>query len=152
MGQVLPTQHLGRRDLLVACWKFVPEAIGLLPPHAQWELHRLYAPSLELSDDEFLEHMRLVLEQEPSLAQRVGKHYRVIFTVYKRHADDVGKTNFAVIRDRIRREYATATIDPTLKRRLVIMPLVNPEIDHVRLARAFLQQVEREHRRSDRAA
>lgn len=152
MPHVAQINHLGRRDLLVACWQFVPEAIGLLSPRAQWEMHRVYAPSLLLTDEQFLEHMHSVLETEPSLAQRVGKHYRVIFTVYKRHADVVGKTSFEEIRRRIRHEFADASVDPTLKRRLVIMPLVNPKIDIPRLARAFFEQARRQLHDQDRAA
>ena len=46
-------EHLGRRDLLVACWDYIPELIALLIANAQWELHRFYAPSRKLTDDEF---------------------------------------------------------------------------------------------------
>ncbi|MDQ1131135.1 hypothetical protein [Microbacterium sp. SORGH_AS_0888] len=146
MARVDDHNHLGRRDLLVACWNHVPVAIGLLSPKARWELHRFYAPSRDLTDDEFLAHMKQVLASEPSLAQRVGKHYRLIFTVYKRYADQVGKTNFSAIEAGIRRDYARKNWDPSEKRRIMIMPLVNPDIDYEKLARALLEQADRERR------
>lgn len=146
MAQVDDLSHVGRRDLLVACWNYVPSAIGLLSPKAQWELHRLYVPSRDLTDEEFLAHMKQVLAAEPSLAQRVGKHYKLIFTIYKHYADQFGKTNFAAIHAGIRRDYAHENWDPSEKHRVMIMPLVNPDIDYDKLARALLDQARREAR------
>jgi hypothetical protein len=146
MTRIREGEQLGRRDLLVACWHYVPEVIDLLTPKEQWELHRFYVPSRDLTDDEFLDHMKQVSAPEPSLAQRVGKHYRLIFTVYKRYADQFGKTNFAAIRAGIIRDYARGNRDPSEKRQLVITPLVNPDIDYEKLARALLDLADRERR------
>lgn len=65
-----------------------------------------------MTDEEFLAHMRRVVESKPSLAQRVGKDYCLIFTVYKRNADQVGKTNFPAIQACIRRDYARGELGP----------------------------------------
>jgi hypothetical protein len=68
MPHVNDQKQLGRRDLLGACWRYVPEAIGLLAPKVQWELHHFYALSHDLTDEEFLDRMRQVVAIEPSLA------------------------------------------------------------------------------------
>lgn len=96
--------------------------------------------------------MKQVLAVAPSLAQRAGRHYRLIFTVYKHFADQVGKTNFPAIQACIRRNYARKNLDPSEKRRIVVVPLVNPDMDYAKLARALLDQADRERRGRFRAA
>lgn len=135
--------YLGRRDLLVVCWHHIPELIALLPPAAQWELHRLYAPSHTLTDAEFLAHMKRALIAESSLAQRAGKHYAIIFTTFKIHADVVGKGSWEEIRRRVVRDHPAKNADPTERRQLAIKPLVNPDLDPTKLARVFLHLVDR---------
>lgn len=72
MPRILAIHHLGRRDLLGASWRYVPEAIGLLAPKPQGELHRFDAPSRDLTGDEFLVCVQLdgfgiLLAQAPGL-------------------------------------------------------------------------------------
>ena len=147
MARVSIKEQFGRRDLLLVCWKYIPELVGLLPPVAQWELHRLYQPSRAFSDQEFAAHIVHLRTVEPSLAQRAGKHYSVIFTTFKKYADQVGKTNWEEIRRLVARDYTRSNADPTKTRSVVIMPLVNPDVDARKLAQLLLEQVRR-----DRAA
>ena len=135
--------HLGRRDLLAVCWNFLPEFFGLLTPKAQWEVHHLYSPSKSLTDDEVLAHIKEALVAEPSLAQRVGKHYKRIFTTFKHYADQVGKTNWEEIRRLLIKDYVKDNADPSEpvkpgSKRHVLMPIMNPDVDMAKLARAFV--------------
>jgi hypothetical protein len=139
---------LGRRDLLVVCWNFLPEFFGLLAPKAQWEDHRFYAPSKSLTDGEVIEHINEVLSVDPSLAQRVGKHYKCIFTPFKHYADQVGKTNWEEIRRLLIKDYVKDNADPTEptkpgKKPVVLMPIVKPDIDVAKTARAFVALADR---------
>jgi len=67
-------QHRSRRALFVTLWLEEHQFFALLPPAAQWEVHRLYAPSLDLTDDMVLARVSEASKREPSLANRVGKH------------------------------------------------------------------------------
>lgn len=133
---------------MVVCWNFLPEFFGLLTPKAQWEVHRFYAPSKSLSDDEVLEHITEVSAADPSLAPRVGKHYKRIFTTFKHYADQVGKTNWEEIRRLLLRDYTKDNADPSEsikpgKKRTVLMPIMKPDIDAAKTARAFIALAER---------
>lgn len=121
------------------CWHYIPELVGLLSPAAQWELHRFYAPSVSFADDEWLAHVRQAVALNPSLAQRAGKHYALIFSTFKHYADKVGKTNWEEIRTLVARDYSARNADPTLRRSVVIMPLVRPGVDAKRLEYALAE-------------
>ena len=150
----VPTQaQLGRRDLLVVAWYFIPELYGLLSLEAQWELHRYYAPSRDLTDAEVLEHIKQATHVEPSLPHRVGKHYKEIFDAFKFYADQVGKTNWEVIGWLVRMEFSRDNADRTMKKPMALMPIANPDQDPAKLARMFIALAERINKDdSDKAA
>lgn len=148
MAYISPNDYLGRRDLLVVCWNFLPEFFGLLAPKSQWEVHHFYAPGKSLTDDEVLVHINEALAADPSLAQRVGKHYKRIFTTFKHYADQVGKTNWEEVRRLLLKDYAKDNADllesiKPGKKRIVLMPIVKPDIDAAKTARAFIALAER---------
>jgi hypothetical protein len=136
VARVSTDDQLGRRDLLVVCWGYIPELIGLLPPSAQWEFHRFYGMSHTLTEEEALARMRAATQREPSLPQKVGKHYKLIFTTFKKHSDVVGKTEWEDIRRRVIADYKAANADPTQKKPVTIMALVKPDLDLRALALA----------------
>ena len=144
MSRVSLDHHLGRGDLLIACWLLIPQFFALLSPTAQWELHRFYGPSLDLTDEQTLARIKAAAVTEPSLPQRVRKHYKVIFTRYKLYADQVGKENFALIRELLRRDLADLLTAIELEgkgrrpRRVVVCPIVRPDPDVEGLGRLVL--------------
>ncbi len=150
MSRVNDLNHLGRSDLLRICWFVIPQFFALLPPAAQWEVHRLYDPSLNLDDELVLARIKAAHASDPSLAQRVGKHYKVIFTRYKLYADQVSKANFAAIRLLLRRDILFLACKPEFvegvgrKPQYVgIYAIVKPEIEMEKLSRALLMLVQR---------
>lgn len=150
MPRVNADELLGRRDLLVVCWKFIPQYYALLPPLAQWELHRSFGPSLELTDEEVLDRLLATAELEPTLPNKCGKHYAVIFNRYKSYSDVVGKTNVEMISRMLNRDLSRMAREPDVgargrrKRNAEVFGVVRPEIDTAKLARTFLALAERE--------
>ncbi len=57
-------------------------AYGLLSVAQQWELHAFYQPSRQVDFDEFKQHVLELHHSKPSLANRVGKHFRILESVY----------------------------------------------------------------------
>jgi hypothetical protein len=154
--------HLGRRDLLAVCWRFIPQFFSLLSPSAQSDLHRFYGPSLELTDEQVLARIKHAGQQDPSLRNRAGKYYKVIFDRYKHYADQVGKENFNVIRFLLTHDLPHLTRDPIKpvetgrrKRQVSVQVLMRPEIDVKKFSRALLalaEQLAEEARKSDAAS
>lgn len=147
-ARVCSDELLGRRDLLVVCWNIIPQFFTMLPSSAQWDLHLFYGPSLKLTDEQTLERIRAARKADPSLSQRAGRHYALIFDRHKSYADRVGRANFDVIRELLRRDIgsigAELDIEPDGKasRRQTVHALVPPERDYRMLARAFLRAKE----------
>ena len=143
MSRIKDLEQLGRRDLLVICWKYAPQFFALLAPAAQWELHRFYGPSLELADEQTLERIHAARRLEPSLPSKAGKHYKIIFDRYKSYADVVGKANVVPIRELLRRDLIqpSGPIDIEGDRyrsgRVRSYAVMQPEPDVEKLARAF---------------
>ncbi|KTS07560.1 hypothetical protein [Microbacterium testaceum] len=70
------SDHLHRHRLLRELWLFVPSIYSTLLPTQQWEVHRLYEPSEFFEDDdELLAFVKASIAKEPSLPNRVGKHW-----------------------------------------------------------------------------
>lgn len=61
-------------SLLALLWHEAPQFFAIFPPAAQREVHRFYAPSLYLTDDQLLARVADALMRQPSLANRVGKY------------------------------------------------------------------------------
>lgn len=87
MARIGPEAHLIRRSLFALLWVEASPFFALLSPSAQWEVHRLYAPSLGLTDDELLARIANVSKREPSLAKRVGKRWSHVSRLYSAYAE-----------------------------------------------------------------
>jgi hypothetical protein len=53
----------------------MPSTFTCLSYNEQIELHDFYQPSKDWTNQEALEHRQLISQQQPSLPNRVGKHY-----------------------------------------------------------------------------
>ena len=144
MARIDDLNHLGRRDLPAVCGRFIPQFFCLLSPSAQLDLHRFYGPSLKLTDEQILARIKRAGKADPSLRNKAGKHYKVIFTCYKRYADQVGKENFAAISFLLSRDLPYLTRDPIQpvetgtgqrKRHVSVQVLIRPEVDVDKLAK-----------------
>jgi hypothetical protein len=148
LPRVTPREHLDRRKFLATCWDLVPQFFTLLPVGAQWELHRFYGPSLELTDAETLKRIQAAAMAEPSLPQKVGRHYAVISDRYVDYTDRAGKVSLVEIGELLRRDIGmvgtTLDFDDAGKevRGLIAHGLARPEPDYRILAKAFLSVAE----------
>ena len=105
---------------------------------AQGELHRFYAPDVPLTDEQVLEHIEQAKLDEPSLAQRTGKHYKQVFDAFKFYADQVGKTEWELINALVHSEYSRDHVDPRKRTTITVMPIAKPVPDLRLLSRAIL--------------
>jgi hypothetical protein len=105
-----------------------PYLVSQLSPSAQWLVHRFFAPDRELSTMALLAQRAAITAQEPSLPQRAGRALEHFWST----AAHVGVTRVA---------RAKVPAGPRRKqrdRKLSAQPLVHPEIDAKKLARAFV--------------
>jgi hypothetical protein len=96
----------------------------LLSPTAQLELHRFFLPTVDIEEHELVSYRDYVNKVEPSLAHKAGKHFKQ-FT-------------------RPRPEVAEII---TKSKNFVVKPIIKPEPDLQKLARAFVQAAK--HKNSD---
>ena len=82
MSRVDSSTHYRRHQLLRLIWLKADNAFGLLKPNAQWELHELYQPSIDLIPEELERHLTEIRRTKPSLLNRAGKHYRFLGHIY----------------------------------------------------------------------
>lgn len=82
MPRVTPSTHYQRYTFLRAAWLEFPKLYVLLPLEAQWQVHEFYQPSQEFTQDELTAHIKALSETKPALVHQVGKHFRLLETVF----------------------------------------------------------------------
>jgi hypothetical protein len=87
--------HYQRNRLLRLLWLKADVIFTLLKPTAQWELHELYQPSLDLIPEELDRHVATLHRDKPSLLNRVGKYYKQLESTYLFLID----AGFSLVRD-----------------------------------------------------
>lgn len=100
-----------------------------LSPNDQWHLHDFFVPAKDLTNADLLLHRTIITQQHPSLPHQAGRALNRFW----------GTTARVGLR-RVAQAKAPAThkrIRPQ-DRRLIIKPLVRPEIDAHKLARAII--------------
>ena len=150
MARIGPKAHLVRRSLLALLWLEAPQFLALLPPSPQREMHRLYAPSLDLTEDELLARVADASKRGPSLANRVGKHWLHVWRLHSAYSAAVGVENWPSIRFLLARDLA-AMAGPDVEgdsRRVFVHPVMRAELDFRKPAHA-LRELGEQIRRSD---
>lgn len=149
MARATPLVHLQRHHLLRELWLFVPSIYSTLLPTQQWEVHRLYAPDRFFQDEELLACVRKVSAAEPSLPNRVGKHWKRISQLYEwawGNADgpeDWRGIHRVLTRARVLGQISLGDVPQPTRRKagyvVRVAPVVNPEPDYEKLAGAFFE-------------
>ncbi len=107
-------------------WSTHPQLFSLLSPTAQLELHRFFLPTVDFEEHELASYRDYINKLEPSLAHKAGKHFK----------------EFTTPRPEVRE---IITNSKTSKLR----PIMRPEPDLQKLARAFVDLAEHQLRSDD---
>jgi hypothetical protein len=67
--------YLINRAFLQDAWELFPSVFTRLSYNEQIELHSFYRPSKDWTDHEAIDHRKRISKQQPSLPNRVGKHF-----------------------------------------------------------------------------
>jgi hypothetical protein len=118
MPRLTHDTYTDQRERLCEVWNFIEREFALLKPHEQWDLHRFYAISEDMTDAELRLHRRLVKQVDPSLPQRAGRAYAKL---------QRGDWSQAV------------TVSMTKGRTLTVRSIVKPKPDPRQYARALIQ-------------
>ena len=124
MPRVTFSQYLGRRQLLVVeYWENDAWAFTELEPHEQWELYEYFQPHKHPTEAELRQYLASI-PADSSLPQRAGRAFKRIELTLKIPAA----------------QRAEARRQPGVKGAPVkIKPLVQPEPDFRKIARALIQ-------------
>jgi hypothetical protein len=107
-------------------WTTHPQLFSLLSPTAQLELHRFFLPTVDIEEHELASYRDYINKCERSLAHKAGKHFKE-FT-------------------RPRPEVAEII---TRSKSFELRPIMKPEPDLKKLARAFVNLAEHQLRGDD---
>jgi len=110
--------------LLSYLWETHRQLFSLLSPTAQLELHRFFLPTVDIQEHELASYRDYINKVEPSLAHKVGKHFKEFTTPRPEVAEIITKS-----------------------KNLELRPIMKSEPDLHKLARAFEQAAK--HKNSD---
>ena len=139
MARLSTKQYLKAHRQLRRLWERDPSLFSYLAPSEQWVLHDFFQLTHEMTDAELLEHRVRISGERPSLPQQAG---RTLAKFYDRTA--------VVATQRVRAKPVTKrSVTRQADRVLAARPLVRPEIDVEKLARAFISLAQQRQRQSD---
>ena len=129
MPRLTDEMYLAHRQRLSDAWEFRPGLFAELQTFEQRDLHRYFAPSRELYDDDVLAYRREVTKLVPSLPSQAGRAYAHFERVI---AEDKAKRANPPVK-------AVRTKDSLrLQRVVTVKATARPEIDVHRLARLLV--------------
>lgn len=129
MPRLTDGTYLDIRHHLMTVWELRSDLLGNLAYFEQRDLHRFFAMSHEMYDDDALAYRREVTRQSSSLPSQAGRAY--------------AKLERVIAEDRARRATpATKTVrakgSPRLQRVVTVKGIAQPEIDARRVARLLV--------------
>lgn len=120
MPRLTRSQHFVRHGLLSYLWETHRQLFSLLSATAQLELHRFFLPTVDIEEHELASYRDYINKREPSLAHKAGKHFKEFTRPRPEVAEIItGSKNFEV------------------------RPIMKPEPDLQKLARAFVKAAAR---------
>lgn len=131
MPRLTNSDYLINRHLLIEVWEQHWGQLAELPTFAQRDLHRFYAMSKDLSDDQAIALRKDATAQEPSLSQQAGRAFAQLETVMSAALARNQSPPADAIRTGTRGKHRVGTIR--------VRALARPEIDYERLARALVE-------------
>jgi len=118
-------QYCTQRDFLIYAWEHFPKLYGLLSVSQQWDVHRYFQPSRDLTELQLRAHRKTVSAEDHSLPNRAGKAYA-----------------------RMRQVFEIGSARPTASPTMVVRAVARPEPNLRRLAEALvddaIRKLERE--------
>lgn len=75
MPRITHLYYSAQREQLCQIWAFSSHKFSLLTPKEQWDLHKHYALTEDMTGPELRLHRRLMKRVDPSLPQRAGRAY-----------------------------------------------------------------------------
>jgi hypothetical protein len=120
------SQYFIRHGLLSYLWETHRQLFSLLSSTAQLELHRFFLPTVDIQEHELASYRDYINEREPSLAHKAGKHFKE-FTRPRPEVEEI------IMRGKP----------------VVVRPIMKPEPDLQKLARAFVNLAEHQLRGDD---
>ena len=119
MPRLTRSQYFIRHGLLSYTWSTHPQLFSLLSPTAQLELHCFFLPTVDIEEHELASYRDYINKVEPSLAHKAGKHFKDFTRPRPEVAEIISKSKNFELR-----------------------PIMKPEPDLQKLARAFVKRAE----------
>jgi hypothetical protein len=136
MPRVTNQKYLDRHYQLQERWVKELVQFSDVPALEQRHLHEYYLPSKRVTDEQLLEHRTLITKSQPSLPQKAGKAYSLLM-----NGDVYRPTGGAVV-----------TRGKLKGHRITVRPLIRPEPDLRKLAKALLEIAKDKRERQARKA
>lgn len=131
MPRLTPNNYLKTYDRLRRLWLRDPRLFAELTPKDQWFLFDYFQLHRDLTDLQLLQHREQVTKARPSLPHQAGRALAHFWEVAAREG-----------LKRVRATNVPTKVVPQKDRSISVKPLVQPEIDIEKLARAFLRLAE----------
>ncbi len=136
---------------------------GLLSINAQMEIHQFYKSSLDMTESEFIDHVKYQNQIDPSLRHRAGKHYKFLEEAFVIASRAYGADDKMIIEavsncaskihsshdksnESKRMTAPSKTGDMAAKKRrssVSVIPIVRAEIDVEKLGRVLIKLAEK---------
>jgi hypothetical protein len=146
MARITNQQFIDRHFLLLSIWNDgLAQLFSVLPSHIQWDVHRYYQPTRNLTDQELIAHRQAATATDPSLPHRASRGFarmKRAYVVARQAADAAGKKDTEFLR-------VVTPLQPVRahaagKRRILVHGIAKPELDTKRLARLLVEQADRD--------
>jgi hypothetical protein len=128
---------LDRHRFLRKMWLECDELYSILEVNQQWEVHRFYQPSKELTDEELVAHRKATTKAEPRLPAIAGRHFALLYQSF-RVAYAYAEGDEMRFRSAISQMSRQRPSHMTGKRQIWIRAVANPEPDLQKLASALI--------------
>jgi hypothetical protein len=118
-------------------WLECDELYSILEVNQQWEVHRFYQPSKELSEKELIAHRKAVTKEQPGLPATAGRHFALLYQSF-RVAYAYADGDEMRFRSAISQMSRQRPPHQTGKRQVWVRAVANPEPDLAKLASALV--------------
>lgn len=136
--------YLTHRHRLMDIWEFDSDQFAELQYFEQMDLHRFFAISKDMYDDEAIKYRKLVTDLEPSLPNQAGRAYAKFWRVLELRAENEFSEASA---------YKAVAPRSQRKHNITVKSVANPKPDVKKLAEALwrfaLQDAKESIRRDD---
>lgn len=130
MPRLAAKKYLRTHDRLRKLWVHDHKVFAELPPMEQWQLHDFFKPDKDWSDLKMLRHRDQVTALRPSLPHQAGRALEKFWSLSATHA--VKRVHAGKVPAGPRKR------TPAQERKFRIKAIAQPEVDHAKVARAYI--------------